>query len=105
VAAFFDAGCSRQQPWPARPHAAALLTLAESESIDAVVVGEYERAFSGTQFQTMYTWFQRHGIQIWIPETAGPVDLHNPDHRTLMPLLGTQSQREVLCLVQSRLSS
>jgi site-specific DNA recombinase len=43
-----------------------------------------------------YAWCTRHGIQLWLPETGGPVDLANRDHRTLLSLLATQSQREVL---------
>ncbi len=51
--------------------------------IDAIVVGEYERAFTGTQFATMYAWCTRHGIQLWLPETGGPVDLGNREHCSL----------------------
>lgn len=64
--------------------------------VDAIVVSEYECAFSGNQFQSMYSWFARHGVQVWLPETDGPVDLGDPDHRALLSLLGAQSQREVL---------
>ncbi|WP_460440377.1 recombinase family protein [Amycolatopsis stemonae] len=64
--------------------------------IDAIVVGEYERAFTGTQFATLYAWCTRHGIQLWLPEIGSPVDLANRDHRALLSLLATQSQREVL---------
>ncbi len=64
--------------------------------IDAIVVGEYECAFTGTQFNTLYAWCARHGLQMWLPETGGPVDLANRDHRALLPLLATQSQRQVL---------
>ncbi|MEV4143620.1 recombinase family protein [Amycolatopsis sp. NPDC049691] len=105
VAAYFDAGTSRRVPWRQRPQAAQLMTEASSPEsvIDAVVVGEYERAFTGTQFATLYAWCTRlyawctrHGLQLWLPETGGPVDLANRDHRALLSLLATQSQREVL---------
>ncbi|MFF1613438.1 recombinase family protein [Amycolatopsis sp. NPDC058278] len=98
VAAYFDAGTSRRVPWPQRPQASRLIAAAASpeSTIDAIVVGEYERAFTGTQFTTLYTWCTRHGIQLWLPETGGPVDLGNRDHRALLALLATQSQREVL---------
>ncbi len=98
VAAYFDPGTSRRIPWRQRPQAARLMAAASSpeSAIDAIVVGEYERAFTGTQFSTLYTWCTRHGIQLWLPETGGPVDLGNRDHRALMALLATQSQREVL---------
>ncbi|GAA3781692.1 hypothetical protein GCM10022225_82640 [Plantactinospora mayteni] len=47
VAEFFDVGFSRQVPWPRRPQAARLLeALADpGRGFDAVVVGEFERAF------------------------------------------------------------
>jgi hypothetical protein len=95
VTAYFDAGTSRRTPWSQRPQAAQLLTsIAASEpAVDAIVVGEYERAFTGTQFATLYIRCTRHGIQLWLPETGGPVDLCN---RALLALLATQSQREVV---------
>ncbi|MEV6871527.1 recombinase family protein [Amycolatopsis sp. NPDC051128] len=98
VAAYFDTGTSRRVPWRQRSQAAQLMTAVSGpgSAIDAIVVGEYERAFTGTQFTTLYTWCTHHGIQLWLPETSGPVDLGNHDHRTLMALLATQSQREVL---------
>ncbi|WP_328647398.1 recombinase family protein [Amycolatopsis sp. NBC_00348] len=98
VATYFDAGTSRRVPWAQRPQAARLMTETASpeSAIDAIVVGEYERAFTGAQFSTLHTWCTRHGIQLWLPETGGPVDLGNRDHRTLLSLLATQSQREVL---------
>ncbi|QKV73986.1 recombinase family protein [Amycolatopsis sp. Hca4] len=98
VVAYFDAGTSRRVPWRQRPQAAQLMAAASSpgSAIDAIVVGEYERAFTGTQFTTLYAWCTRHGIQLWLPETGGPVDLGNRDHRALLSLLATQSQREVL---------
>ncbi|MEU0528962.1 recombinase family protein [Amycolatopsis tolypomycina] len=98
VATYFDAGTSRRVPWTQRPHAARLMAeiVRSDQTIDAIVVGEYERAFTGTQFATLYTWCTRHGLQLWLPETGGPVDLGNRDHRVLLALLATQSQREVL---------
>jgi hypothetical protein len=51
VAEYFDVGCSRRLPWPMRPEAARLLADADLASpdreFDAIVVGEYERAFYG----------------------------------------------------------
>ncbi|QYN26575.1 recombinase family protein [Amycolatopsis sp. DSM 110486] len=98
VADYFDAGTSRRTPWPQRPQAAQLMAeITNPEpAIDAIVVGEYERAFTGSQFATIYAWCTRYGIQLWLPETEGPVDLGNRDHRALLSLLATQSQREVL---------
>ncbi|MFI0409144.1 recombinase family protein [Actinomadura sp. 3N508] len=98
VAEFFDAGCSRRLPWAQRPQAGALLSaLADPDRLfDAVVVGEYERAFSGDQFIEMAPLLQRLGVQVWLPEAGGPVEPGSLEHRVLMRVLGAQSQREVL---------
>src|SRR5690625_2484443 len=98
VAEFFDAGCSRQVAWEQRPRAAALLAAAAANKrpFDAVVVGEYERAFAGRQFEEVVTRLARYGVRVWLPEAGGPVDLADPEHAVLMRVLGAQSQREVL---------
>jgi site-specific DNA recombinase len=51
VAEFFDVGESRTLPWARRPQAAALVAaLANPDrGWDAIVIGEYERAFYGSQ--------------------------------------------------------
>jgi site-specific DNA recombinase len=51
TAEFFDAGFSRSLPWHQRPAASELLTEAArpDRRFDAVVVGEYERAFTAGQ--------------------------------------------------------
>ena len=50
VAGFFDVGQSRVLPWARRPQAAALVAaMADPDrAFDAIVVGEYERAFYGS---------------------------------------------------------
>jgi hypothetical protein len=98
VTEFFDVGCSRRLPWAERPQAAALLTTATSplRPFDAVVVGEYERAFHGDQLAHIAALLASHGIQLWLPETNGPVDLASPTHQALILLLGHQSNREIL---------
>lgn len=98
VAEFFDAGISRRLPWSSRPEAAALLTELSSADrrFDAVVIGEYERAFSGDQFARVSALLRCFGVQVWLPEAAGQVDLDDPMHSALMTVLGAQSQREVL---------
>ncbi len=55
VAEFFDVGASRSLPWARRPQAAALLTAAQGpdREFNAVVVGEFERAFAGGQAQVV----------------------------------------------------
>jgi site-specific DNA recombinase len=98
MAEFFDAGCSRRLPWSSRPEAAALLAELPSAErrFDAVVIGEYERAFSGDQFARVSALLRCFGVQVWLPEAGGPVDLDDPMHGVLMTVLGAQSQREVL---------
>lgn len=98
VAWFFDDGASRRRRWCNRPEAARLLAAIEDpdRGFDAIVVGEYERAFCGRQFDELAPLLQRHGVQIWLPEVDGPVDLDDPDQRRYMRELGAQSQREVI---------
>lgn len=98
VAEYFDEGSSRRLPWRERPAAAQLIAAAEhpNRPFDAVVIGEYERAFYGDQFNAVLTTLQEQGIQLWLPEANGPVNLNDPVHQALMLLLGSQSRREVL---------
>lgn len=97
VAEFFDVGVSRQVPWPRRPQAARLLAaLADpGRRFDAVVVGEFERAFYGNQFRDLAPLFKLYGVQLWLPELNGPVDAGNEHHLSLLALLGVHSKREV----------
>ena len=55
VAEFFETACSRQVPWHKRPQAAALLDfIADPDNrVDAIVVGEYERAFDVGQLDAL----------------------------------------------------
>ena len=55
VAEFFDAGQSRTVAWGRRPRAAALVAqLADLDrGWDPIVIGEYERAFYGSQYAAM----------------------------------------------------
>jgi DNA invertase Pin-like site-specific DNA recombinase len=98
VVEFFDPGASRSVPWAKRPQAAALLAaLAEpGRNSDAVVVGEFERAFAGGEARRVSETLASLGVQLWLPEAEGPVDLDEPEHRALLMMLGHQSQREVL---------
>ncbi len=98
VAEYFDEGCSRRLPWRERPAAAQLMAAAEhpNRPFDAVVIGEYERAFYGDQFGAVLTTLRVQGVQLWLPEADGPVNLDDPVHQALMLLLGSQSRREVL---------
>jgi site-specific DNA recombinase len=97
VAEFFDSGESRVLPWARRRQAAALLAaMADPDrGFDAVVVGEYERAFYGGQYAAMAPLFGHYGVQLWTPETGGPVDFDADEHEQLMLALGVQSKREI----------
>jgi DNA invertase Pin-like site-specific DNA recombinase len=96
VAEFFDTGESRTLPWTRRPQAAALVAaLADPDrGWDAIVIGEYERAFYGSQYASMAPLFQHYGVQLWMPEAGGPVG-EGEDHEQLMLALGLQSKREI----------
>ena len=97
VAEFFDVGQSRTLAWARRPQAAALVAeLADPErGWDAIVIGEYERAFCGSQFASMAPLFEHYGIQLWMPEVGGRVDFGAEDHEQAMMALGLQSKREI----------
>jgi hypothetical protein len=97
VAEFFDAGQSRTLPWARRPQAAALVAaMADPDrGFDAIVIGEYERAFCGSQYALMAPPFQHYGVQLWMPEAAGPVDFRAEGQEEAMLALGIQSKREI----------
>jgi hypothetical protein len=63
VTGFFDAGESRTLPWARRAEAAALVAaLADPDrGWDAIVIGEYERAFYGNQYALMAPLFEHYG--------------------------------------------
>ncbi|WP_051367232.1 recombinase family protein [Hamadaea tsunoensis] len=97
VVEYIDQGVTRSRGWARRPEAAKLLTaLADpNREFDAVVVGEFERAFCGNQIEQLGPIFESHHVQLWLPELGGPVDLHNPEHQSLLKLLGVHAKREV----------
>jgi len=97
VVEFFDVGRSRRWSWWERPEASALLAAAARSDrvFDAVVIGEYERAFYGDQFREVVSRLKKLGVAVWLPEAGGPVELDSPVHQALMVLLGAQAQREV----------
>ena len=66
-----------------------------AEFFDAVVVGEYERAFHGDQFREVVSRLNALGVAVWLPEAGGPVELGSAVHEALMVLLGAQAQRRV----------
>jgi hypothetical protein len=81
---------------PAAGGVAAVSDRRSGPGLRRVVVGEYERAFYGDQVLSLLPLFERHGVQLWLPEAHGPVDFAEPAHRALLMLLGVQSKREVL---------
>ena len=97
VADFFDVGYTRVLPWARRPQAAALVAqLADPDrGWDAIVVGEYERAFYGSQYALMAPLFEHYGVSLWMPEVGGRVDWHAEDHEETMLSLGLSSKREI----------
>jgi DNA invertase Pin-like site-specific DNA recombinase len=97
VAEFFDTGYSRRRAWYDRPQAATLLAAVADpdRAFDAIVVGEYERAFYGDQLLHLLPVLKQHGVPIWLPEAHGPINPDNPSHQALVMLLGAQAKREV----------
>ena len=97
VAEFFDAGQSRTVAWGRRPEAAQLVAqLADpGRGWDAIVVGEYERAFYGSQYAAMTPLFEHYGVQLWMPEAGGRVDYASEHDEQAMTVLGLSSKREV----------
>lgn len=93
VVEYFDVGCSRRMRWSLRPRAVALLAevVDPGRGFDAIVVGEYERAFCGDQLTVLMPLLRRYGVGLWLPELGGPVDFADPRHR-MVAWLGAQSQ-------------
>ncbi len=59
------------------------------------MIGEYERAFYGSQYALMAPLFEHYGIGLWMPEVGGRVDWHAEDHEQAMLALGLSSKREI----------
>jgi len=97
VAELFDVGQSRSVAWARRPQAAALVAaLADPDrGWDAIVVGEYERAFYGAQYALMAPLFEHYGVQLWLPEAGSRVDYASEHDEQAMTVLGLSSKREV----------
>jgi DNA invertase Pin-like site-specific DNA recombinase len=97
VAEFCDIGYSRTLAWARRPQASALVAeFADPDrGWDAIVIGEYERAFYGGQYASMAPLFEHYGVQLWTPEVGGRIDFQAEDHEQTMLALGYQSKREI----------
>nr|WP_242625078.1 recombinase family protein [Krasilnikovia cinnamomea] len=74
VAEFFDIGLSRSLPWKRRPEALRLLDTIKSPSrdFDAVVIGEPQRAFYGSQFGMTFPVFVTTASASGCPRLAAP---------------------------------
>ena len=97
VAELFDVGESRTVAWARRPQAAALVAqLADPDrGWGAIVIGEYERAFYGSQYAAMAPLFEHYGVQLWMPEAGGRVDYASEHDEKTMTVLGLSSKREI----------
>jgi site-specific DNA recombinase len=62
---------------------------------DAIVIGEYERAFYGSQYAATAPLFEHYGVQLWMPEAGGRVDFGSEHDEETMTHLGLSSKREV----------
>ncbi len=80
-----------------RPQAAALVALLADpgRGWDAVVIGEYERAFYGSQYALMAPLLEHYGVQLWMPEAGGRVGYASEHDEKTMTVLGLSSKREI----------
>jgi len=97
VAELLDVGESRTVAWARHPLAAALVAQPADpdRGWDAIVIGEYERAFYGSQYAAMAPLFEHYGAQLWMPETGGRVDYQCEHDEKTMTVLGLSSKREI----------
>ena len=59
------------------------------------MIGEYERAFYGSQYAAMAPLFEHYGVQLWTPEAGGRVDFKSEHDEKTMTMLGLSSKREI----------
>ena len=80
VAEYFDIGESRSLPWKRRPEATRLLDALTNpdRGFEAVVIGEPQRAFYGSQYGDTFPLFVHFDVELWVPR----------DRRTDRPGLG-----------------
>ena len=56
------------------------------------MIGEYERAFYGSQYAAMAPLFEHYGVQLWMPEAGGRVDYASEHDEKTMTVLGLSVQ-------------
>jgi site-specific DNA recombinase len=97
VARFSDVGESRTVAWGRRPQAAEVIAALadQGRGWDAIVIGEYERAFYGSQYAMVAPLLQHYGVQLWMPEAGGRVDFASEHDEQAMTHLGLSSKREI----------
>ena len=65
-------------------------------------MGEYQRAFYGSQYSLMGPLFEHYSVQLWMPAAGGRVDFQAEDHDQAMIPLGVQSKRKSPARIQVR---
>ena len=78
MSGFLAGGAGRTDRRPPRCSQAAT-----DRGFDAIVVGEYERAFCGSQLTELVSVLNDHDVRVWLPEAGGAVDLDDPAHQAL----------------------
>lgn len=96
VTEYFDIDRSRSIPPQRRPEAKRLLDSLPDpgRGFQAVVIGEPQRAFYGSQFTMTFPVFEHYGVQLWVPEIGGPIDPANEAHELIMSMYGGISKGE-----------
>ena len=96
VAEYLDVGVSRSLPWSRRPEATRLLAdcARQDRGFDALVIGEPQRAFAGTQYGLTAPILWHHHVELWVPEVGGRVDPDSEAHDLVMSLFGGLSKAE-----------
>jgi hypothetical protein len=96
VEEFFDVGLSRSLPWKRRPDAQRLLDAIRNplRGFEAVVIGEPQGAFYGSQFSMTFPIFIHYGVGLWVPEIGGAIDPGSDAHDLVMSLYFGMSNGE-----------
>jgi site-specific DNA recombinase len=96
VAEFFDIGQSRSLPWKRRPEAMRLLDALPdtNRGFDAVVIGEPQRAFYGSQYGDTFPLLVHYDVELWVPEIGGAIDPSSDAPDLIMNLYGGMGKGE-----------